>query len=330
MELHSMKPRTVFWFPLIVLALCLMTGMAYEAIATLRLRSRAIRCKLVEVGGYRLYINCQGNGLPTVVIDSGLGDDSDVRSELHSKFAELARTCVYDRAGLGRSDNGPLPRSSEQIVKELHTLLTNAEETGPFLFVAHSMAGYDARIFAHRFPRELAGLLLLDVSHPDQNDRESATASKDRNEFMLRQAWYGRLPPFGITRLLGHCEFHPQDCSRSFRTTFEEYDAFTNISPAQVRAAGDLGDLPLIVIAHDPAAEIAIDASAQVRQDEAIDLQMQRELSELSTRGCLLIAVGSRHYVQDARPDMVLKSLESLIQSARSGIPAAGLCDGIH
>ena len=89
-------------------------------------------------------------------------------------------------------------------------------------------------------------------------------------------------PPYGITRLLGRREFHPQDCSRSFRTTLEEYHAFTNISPAQVRATGNLGELPLIVIAHDPAAEIALEPSAQVRQDEAIDLQMQRELSELS------------------------------------------------
>jgi hypothetical protein len=116
------------------------------------------------------------------------------------------------------------------------------------------------------------------------------------------------------------CEFHPQDCSRIFRTTLEEYDAFTNISPAQVRATGNLGELPLIVIAHDPAAEIALEPSAQVRQDEAIDLQMQRELRELSTRGCLLIAVGSRHYIQDARPDLALKSLESSskVQAPRS------------
>ena len=330
MDKNSTNPRKVLWFLVIVLAVGVLTGMSYEALATQRSRSRGAPGRLVEVGGYRLYIDCQGRGSPTVVIDSGLGDASDVWSELHPKFAELTRTCVYDRAGLGRSDNGPLPRSSDQIVKELHTLLTNAGESGPFLFVAHSMAGYDARIFAHRFPSELAGLLLLDVAHPDQNARESAAANKDRNDFMIRQAWYGRLAPFGITRLLGRCEFHPQDCSRSFRTTLEEYDAFTNISPAQVRATGNLGDLPLIVIAHDPAAEIALDPSAQARQDEAIDLQMQRELSELSKRGCLLIAVGSRHYIQDSRPDLVLKSLERLVQSSGSKIATNSLCDGIR
>jgi uncharacterized protein (DUF2267 family) len=70
----------------------------------------------------------------------------------------------------------------------LHTLLTNAGESGPLLFVARSMAGYDARIFAHQFPNELAGLLFLDVSHPDQNARESAATNKDRDDFMIRQA----------------------------------------------------------------------------------------------------------------------------------------------
>jgi pimeloyl-ACP methyl ester carboxylesterase len=188
MDQNSANPRKVLWFLVIVLAVGVLTGMSYEALATQRSRSRAAPGRLVEVGGYRLYIDCQGRGSPTVVIDSGLGDASDVWSELHPKLAELARTCVYDRAGLGRSDNGPLPRSSEQIVKELHTLLTNAGESGPLLFVARSMAGYDARIFAHQFPNELAGLLFLDVSHPDQNARESAATNKDRDDFMIRQA----------------------------------------------------------------------------------------------------------------------------------------------
>jgi len=251
MDKNSANPRKVLWFLVIVLAVGVLTGMSYEALATQRSRSRGTPGRLVEVGGYRLYIDCQGRGLPTVVIDSGLGDASDVWSELHPKFAELTRICVYDRAGLGRSDNGPLPRSSEQIVKELHTLLTNAGESGPFLFVAHSMAGYDARIFAHQFPNELAGLLLLDVSHPDQNARESAAANKDRDDFMIRQAWYGRLAPFGITRLLGRCEFHPQDCSpafgpRSRNTTLLQISVPRKSAPPAISVNCRLSSSPMI------------------------------------------------------------------------------------
>ena len=148
-------------------------------------------------------------------------------------------------------------------------------------------------LFAKEYPNEVAGLLLLDGSHRDQNQRESAAANKDRDDFMVKQAWWGRLAPFGITRMLGR-EYHPQDCGRSFRTTLYEYEAFSNISPAQVRATGKLGDLPIIVISHDPQVEIAQVSNATTRSDEAVDLQMQQELSELSTRGRLLIASGER------------------------------------
>lgn len=192
------------------------------------------------------------------------------------------------------------------------------------------MAGYDARIFAKDYAKDVSGLLLLDVAHPDQNQRESESANKDRDDFMIKQAWWARLSPFGVTRLLGHCEFSPQDCGRSYQTTLDEYDAFNKISPAQVRATGSLGNLPIIVISHDPQAEIALDPSETTRRDEAVDLQMQKELSELSSRGCLLIAVGSRHYVQDTRPELVLESVERLIQGTRSEFAGTGLCDGIR
>jgi pimeloyl-ACP methyl ester carboxylesterase len=321
--------RRIFLILLATLTAMALSGIVFETIATFRARHRPAHGKLIDVGGYRLYLDCRGQGSPLTVFDSGLGDSSDVWRDLQPSVIAITRTCVYDRAGLGRSDNGPLPRSSAEIAKELHTLLINAGEYGPLILVAHSMAGYDARIFAHDYRMEVAGLLLLDVSHPDQNTRESAAASKDRDNFMARQAWYGRLATFGITRLLGHCEFHPQDCGRSFDSTLQEYDAFTNLSPAQVRATGGLDHLPLIVIAHDPAAEIALDSSEQARRDEAVDLQLQKELSQLSSRGCIIIATGSRHYIQDARPDLVLKSIDRLVQTVRSGSPTTNPCKGI-
>lgn len=106
-----------------------------------------------------------------------------------------------------------------------------------------------------------------------------------------------------------------------------EYDAFNNVSPAQVRATGMLGSVPLIVIAHDPDFEIAQSPSEQTKQDEAESLRQQQDISELSTRSCLLIARRSSHYVYDYRPDVVLKSVEKLVRVARSS--ATNLCDGL-
>jgi pimeloyl-ACP methyl ester carboxylesterase len=322
-----------FWFTRVVVVvvglvlLVLLAGAGYEALAAHRYRARGFPGKLVDVGGYRQYIYCAGTGSPTLVFDSGLGDASDVWRDLHPRVTQFSRACVFDRAGLGRSDDGPLPRSSGANASALHALLAGAGEKGPYVLVGHSMAGYDVRIFAGRYPSEVAGVLLLDVSHPDQNQRESAYAVQDREEFMKKQAWFGRLAPWGITRLvLGRCEYHPQDCTRTFRTTLEEFDAFNRISPDQVRAAGNLGSIPLIVLAHDPAVEIAADPSETTRKDEAVDLQMQKELSELSSRGCMLVATRSRHYVQDDRPDLVMASLRHLIGELREPSRSQNLC----
>jgi hypothetical protein len=219
---RRLKPvalRKVWWIAVAVIGLCVVSGMAYEAFATYRHRMIPAPGKLVAVGGYRLYIDCRGQGSPTVVIESGLGDASDVWQDLLPKFSAMSRTCAYDRAGLGRSENGPLPRSAEQIAKELRVWLRHSGEAGPHILVAHSTGRYPVRVFAKEYPNEVAGLLLLKVSHPDQNQRESAAANKDRDDFMVKQAWWGRLAPFGITRMLGHCDYHPQDCGRSFRTT---------------------------------------------------------------------------------------------------------------
>jgi pimeloyl-ACP methyl ester carboxylesterase len=301
-------------------------GLGYETLATSRYRSRGMPGKLVDVGGYREYIHCLGTGQPTIVLDSGLGDASDVWRGIQGQVAEYSRTCVFDRPGLGWSDDGPDPRSSGMAATELHTLLDRSGEKGPYLLVAHSMAGYDTRIFASKYAGVVSGVLLLDVAHPDQNERESAYALRDRGDFMTKQAWWGRLGPFGITRLLGHCEWSPQDCTRSYWTTLKEFDAFNKISPGQVREAGNLGSIPLIVISHDPNLEMARDPSEHTRKDEVLDAQLQEELAQLSTKGCLMVAVGSGHYIQDDRSDLVLSSIKKLVEASRSPDEATGLC----
>lgn len=208
---RRLRPKLGSLLKAVSVAACtvVLAGVAFEALATYHYRSRGVPGKLVDVGGYRIHIYCEGTGSPTAVFDGGLGDPSDAYRDLRPKVA-ITRTCVFDRPGLGWSDDGPLPRSSGQIAKELHEALTKSGEKPPYILVGHSMSGYDVRIFAHEHPEEVAGMLLLDVSHPDQNQRDSEFARHDRDEFMKRQVWWVRLAPFGITRLLGHCDWRPQ------------------------------------------------------------------------------------------------------------------------
>src|SRR5688572_24745685 len=124
--------------------------------------------ELVDVGGYRLHINCTGTGSPIVVIDAGQGDWSTSWGSVQHEVAKTTRICTYDRAGMGWSEAGPLPRDAAQFAKELHTLLQNANVPGPYVMVGHSLGGASVRVFVHDYTSEVAGVVLIESMNPGQ------------------------------------------------------------------------------------------------------------------------------------------------------------------
>src|SRR5258707_11571390 len=126
--------------------------------------------KLIDVGGWRLHINCMGdtnaNG-PTVVMEICAGGYSFDWSLVQPAVASFARVCSYDRAGKAWSDPGPRPRTMKQIAYELHTGLVNAGIKGPYVLVGQSIGGLYVRVFADQYPQEVAGMVLVDPSHED-------------------------------------------------------------------------------------------------------------------------------------------------------------------
>src|SRR5207244_11346141 len=115
-----------------------------------RRRGGVTACPVGGGGGFRLHINCIGTGSPTVVIEAGWGDSSAAWSSwVQPSAASTTRVCTYDRAGMGYSDPGPLPRTAERFAAELHALLSSASEPGPYVLVGHSMGGLTVRVFAH-------------------------------------------------------------------------------------------------------------------------------------------------------------------------------------
>src|SRR5215208_2663598 len=107
-------------------------------------------------------MNCAGAGSPTVVLASGAGGFSAEWSIVQSQLVPTTRICAVDRAGLGWSEPGPGLRTPAQIADELHTLLVNAGEPGPYVLVAHSAGGKHVRLFAQRHPQDTAGIVLID------------------------------------------------------------------------------------------------------------------------------------------------------------------------
>ena len=162
----------------LVVALGLL-GAAYESVAEAAdARAYPPPGQMVDVGGYRLHINCIGTGSPTVVIDAGWGDSSAAWSSwVQPSAASTTRVCTYDRAGMGYSEPGPLPRTAERFAAELHALLANAGEPGPYVLVGHSMGGLTVRVFAHEYPADVAGVVLIESMSPSAAKASTSDAN---------------------------------------------------------------------------------------------------------------------------------------------------------
>lgn len=120
---------------------------------------------LVNIGSHQLHIYATGNGSPTVVLEAGgLGWSLDWHL-VQTEVAKFTRVCSYDRAGFGWSESGPAPRTSKQIVTELHALLEKAEISKPYILVGASFGGHTARLFTKSYPGEVSGIILVDARH---------------------------------------------------------------------------------------------------------------------------------------------------------------------
>lgn len=308
------------WLSLmVVLFLGLMlAGAIYESMAEAAdVRAYPPPGQMVDVGGYHLHLNCRGSGSPTVVIDAGWGDWSAMWSGVQSEVAKTTRVCTYDRAGMGYSEAGPLPRNAAQFAKELHTLLHQAHISGPYVLVGHSMGGLSVRVFAHDYAAEVAGVVLIDSMSPAQfppspTDTQPQTASPVPG-FSLPVV----LARIGLVRLLaGPLGFKPalpaeeQKAFNAFSVTPRSIQAWRDEgagmpeSGAQARAVKSFGDLPLIVLSRG--------------LDQKPDWQaMQAELLQLSSHSQQLIADKSDHNIEIDQPEAAVAAIVKMVEQLR-------------
>ena len=166
--------RGLVWMIAGLLALAVI-GAIYQVVATqIDQRTYPPPGELVDVGNHSLHINCVGQGSPTVILEAASGGMSAHWVRVQQQIAQTTRVCAYDRAGLGWSEPGPEPRDARQISSELHTLLEGAGTEGPYVLVGHSYGGLYARMYAARYSEEVAGVVLVDSSHPEQFTRSQA------------------------------------------------------------------------------------------------------------------------------------------------------------
>jgi pimeloyl-ACP methyl ester carboxylesterase len=250
----------------VVLLVLAVLGAIYQGIATeLAERAYPPPGEMVDVGGYRLHINCVGQGSPTVVLDSGWGDFSAQWVRVQQEVSSTTRVCAYDRAGMGWSEMGPDPRDAKQITGELHTLLSKAGIDGPYVLVGHSLGGLSMLTYANRYPDEVAGVALVESpTQPDQfsqrqKARDSYEPQKQRSALVSQLVRLGVSLParLGIVRLLSKLdpassELPPQQRAQIDALTPSTRQVTTYalefLAPTQTRRLGSLGNKPLAVV----------------------------------------------------------------------------------
>ena len=327
-------------------ALCLVTvslaitGALYETIGRRRDAQRfPQRGRLVQAGSIRMNIDCSGQGAPAVILESGSGGPSVDWLMVQPEVAKFSRVCSYDRAGYGWSDSGPEPRSSLQIARELKQLLQAAGERGPYVLVGHSMGGYAIRVYAGQYPNDVAGIVLVDASHEDQELRAPESIRQWSQDYRKHSGWkklkYFFQLHLGWARLTADRDA-PEFWPKTFRdeenfltlptkhqfAMIDEDQVFSTLSAAQVRNAGTLGDLPLIVLTATRQEDIPPEIppkDAQAEEDLWVH-QLQPELARLSTHGKQIVVDGS-HEMPTEHPQVVISAIHEvwLAVHSRSG-----------
>jgi pimeloyl-ACP methyl ester carboxylesterase len=281
-----------------------------------------------------LSIDCRGQGSPTVILDSGLGVPAIGWNPVQTEVAKFARVCSYDRAGYGWSDASSAPRTSMQIVKELHALLEAAGEKGPYILVGHSFGGYNVRVYNGQYPNDVAGMVLVDASHEDQNDRMSPALQAFMKKTMEQLKWQKIFVPllirFGIMRFSQRNAGEAPGVSKEFGqemlylqmqpkfidASASELGSFAE-SANEVRAAGNLGDKPLVVLTAGKSAD-ASQLPAGIPKKEFDDFHkvwvndLQVKESHLSTRGKRIMVPDSTHMIPFERPDTIIAAIHEV------------------
>jgi pimeloyl-ACP methyl ester carboxylesterase len=200
--------------------------------------------RMIDVGGHRLYIECTGAGSPVVVLQSGLGESSSSWARIAPAVAASTTVCAYDRAGHGRSDDTG-SQDGIALATDLHTLLERAGVAGPFVLVGHSSGGAYVRVFADRYPDEVAGMVLLDAQPAD-----AFTALPDYpTTYRILRSVYSLSQSLARIGLVGPMLGLPADQSTpaAARGARDEIVALP-AALQQARAFTNLGDRPLVVV----------------------------------------------------------------------------------
>jgi pimeloyl-ACP methyl ester carboxylesterase len=243
----------------------------------------------VTIDGRRLCSFLAGEGGPAVVLDAGLGDTASTWSKVQPEVARFTRVFSYDRAGLGRSDTAPGPRTCREIVGDLKSILSAAGLAPPYILVAHSWSGINARWYASEYPDELAGLVLVDAVHEDKYEHFARVMSADRAARM----WSNLQDP---------------------QTNDERIDRLTSLE--QVRRARPIFEFPVSIVTRN----ISVHPTTGLADElDEIETRLQGGFLKMSARSKQYVAKTDDHFIQQSEPELVIEAIREIAGNWKAG-----------
>jgi len=285
--------------------------------------------------GREMTLHCEGSGAPVVILDSGLGDGAAAWRKVQGEIAKTTKVCSYDRAGLGGSTMGPLPRDTAAIAADLKALLKAARLPGPYVLVGHSMGSYDMRMYASLNLKQAAGMVLVDPSADGQMARMLAVAP--RLEALQKTSYAGtarcaEMAKAGtLTAQTEGCRQAPppdvpadlRDWAKAragphnFITVASELESFNTLdTPQLLKVKRPLGSIPLIVLTGKPTMP-----GVTPEETEAVYkvwMTMHDEMAALSTKGVNRPVPGVGHYIQYEKPAVVIAAVQEVVEAVRA------------
>ncbi|MGH8565698.1 MAG: alpha/beta fold hydrolase [Gammaproteobacteria bacterium] len=275
--------------------------------------------RLVDVGGHRLRIECIGQGRPAVVLDHGLGGSASDWRHVRERLARTTQVCSYDRAGYGASEPGPYPRSSGRLASELRTLLSRAGVPGPYVLAGHSFGGYNVRMFAHLFPRDVQGLVLVDTPFEGQiaGFFQNRVIREIDPQGVLQQFWnsgllsaLSQIDLAAFAAMLGYR-------NQALQTIVAELSAYEESSRDLAATSLD-SRLPVIVVSHG---RRILPGPLGDELENDWDLHTREFVSRFKN-GRVIIAQGSGHHIPLDEPDLVSDAIRSVLPHKAGGFPS--------
>lgn len=293
--------------------------------------------KLIDMGGYKLHLNCQGEGLPVVILEAGQGGFSLSWNSVFAKISKFNRVCVYDRAGYGWSErkNGKI-----HPARDLRSLLVKAGETGPYLLVGHSLGGIFVRSFASLYPKEVVGLILVDPANEEMIMQAPEIFKKSFRAMLTNRAkemdlviLFNQIGLLALspTSIPPHPDLpdNAQDTYRAllafddkfFITYIEELNQFEKILDdfSKENSAVKQSNIPLYVLTtgkFPTPPELIVDAITR-SQINSLWFNLHQKLVKNSVGSRFIKVENSGHSIQTDQPEIVVNLIKQMLEDKK-------------